>query len=128
MHDPARPAAERARALLEHTGHGSLPRSAGPTGYWNTTAHSAFEDTTLAQLFKDAPPPSPATHLVYQTEPSAGSEDDLPQHRARFTYVVYTDPGDIPLALTGLSWRRGSALETLHHTAFDVPGPGRDSP
>ncbi|MFD8586429.1 hypothetical protein ACFV2A_26510 [Streptomyces californicus] len=96
MHDPAHPAADRARALLEHTGHGSLPRSGGPTGYWNTAAHSAFEDTTLAQLFKDAPPPSPATHLVYQTEPPAGSEDDLPQRRAGFTYVDYTAPGTFP--------------------------------
>ncbi|MGW1506114.1 hypothetical protein ACWCQW_48025 [Streptomyces mirabilis] len=121
VHDPARPAAERAHALLQHTGHGNLPRSSDYTGYWNTTADSAFEDTALSQLFQNAPLAAPATHLVYQAEPLTGRPDDLPLHKAGFTYVDYTDPADIPVELTGLSWRRGSDLETVHHTAFDHP-------
>lgn len=63
-------------------------------------AHPCLRGHDPGPALPGRPAPSPATHLSYQTEPPAGSEDDLPQHRAGFTYVDYTDPGDIPLALT----------------------------
>ncbi|MFF8882091.1 hypothetical protein [Streptomyces flaveolus] len=51
VHDPAQDASDRARALLEHLGHGNLPRT-----YWNTTRHAAFADACHEEIFQDAAP------------------------------------------------------------------------
>lgn len=128
VHDLARPAAERAQALLEHIGHGNLPRSSDHTGFWNTTAQAALDDTWLAQLFQEVPFASPATHLVYQAQPIEGSLQSLPQHVGSFGWVDYTCPEDVSVNLAGLSWRSATDLTVVHHDVFDSPVPAAIAP
>ncbi|QKZ24286.1 GNAT family N-acetyltransferase [Streptomyces chartreusis] len=121
VHDPARPVSERGHALLEHIGHGNLPRSSDHTGFWNTTAQAAYDDAWLATLFQDAPFAAPATHLVYQARPHTTEPEHLPQYAAGHTYVNYTDAGDISVDLAALSWRSTTDLAAIHHAVFDTP-------
>ncbi|MCZ1012267.1 GNAT family N-acetyltransferase [Streptomyces lydicus] len=121
VHDPAHPAAERAQALLEHIGHGNLPRSSDYTGFWNTTAQAALDDSWAAQLFQKVPLASPATHLVYQAHPLEANPQPLPRHVAGFDWVDYTCPEDVSVNLAGLSWRSDTDLSAVHHDVFDSP-------
>lgn len=58
VHDPTQDPRARAAALLEHVGHGNLPREA----YWNTTRQAAFADAHHEDLFDRQPPGPPITH------------------------------------------------------------------
>ncbi|MET7489823.1 GNAT family N-acetyltransferase [Streptomyces sp. NPDC005538] len=128
VHDPDRDATERAQALLEHIGHGNLPRSSEHTGYWNTSSEAALTDAWLSQLFDNEPPASPATHLVYQAHPLGADGQEVPQHVASMDWVDYTDPEDISVDLAGMSWRSTAAFTTVHHADFDPPVPAAAAP
>ena len=122
VHNGSRPAAARAQALLDHIGHGNLPRSGDYTGYWNASAPGAFDDALHAELFQDLPDPRPATHVVFHALPLATEPDGPPQlHQSRETYLQYTGPQDISLDLAGLSWRGTAAPHTVHGVEFDYP-------
>jgi GNAT superfamily N-acetyltransferase len=123
VHNGARPAADRAQALLDHIGHGNLPRSAKDsyTGFWNISAGSAFDDALHAELFQDVPDPRPATHLVYHALPLAADPGGTPRHQSRGTYVRYTDPGDLSIDLTGMSWRSAAVPRAVHSVVLDRP-------
>ncbi|MEU6071926.1 GNAT family N-acetyltransferase [Streptomyces sp. NPDC047082] len=119
VHHPARDPAERARVLLEHIGHGNLPRRGDYTGCWNTRKQAAFADAWLSGLFQDVPFASPATHLVYQGRPLDGQS--LPEHVASIDWVEYTDAEDVSIDLAGMAWRSTADLTTVHHAVFDSP-------
>ena len=120
VHDGTRPPAERARALLDHVGHGNLPRATDSwTGSWNTSAKAAFDDVRTAQWFQDVPSPTPATHLVHHVLPLQAGAEGPPPYTARDTYLQYTDHADISVALAGMSWRSGIDLRTVHSLVFD---------
>lgn len=121
VHDPSRPAADRAHALLDHIGHGNLPRKGTHTGFWNTTAQGAFDDVLHMQLFQDVPFPAPATHVVFRALPLQTDIDEPPRHKSAETYIEYVDAEDVSVQLAGLSWRNGTAPRTVHHVLFDPP-------
>ena len=131
VHDPARDAAARAQALLEHLGHGNLPRSGAYTGYWNITAQGALTDAWLSQLFQDEPPAetaAPVTHLVYRAHPLNPDAQSLPRYTASFNWVEYKDAEDVSVDLAGMSWRSSADLNAVNRAVFDSPVPAAIRP
>ncbi|MFG3207350.1 hypothetical protein [Streptomyces sp. NPDC048192] len=112
VHDQSQDALGRATALLDHLGHGNLPRAA----YWNTTTTAAFEDAHHEELFQDTPPARPATHVVFTVRPQAGTA--LPAYDALATSVDFTGTGDLAVEITGLSWRQAHQPHLTHTAGF----------
>ncbi|MGW0669884.1 hypothetical protein [Streptomyces sp. NPDC002746] len=65
VHDRTQDSRARAAALLEHLGHGNLPREA----HWNTTRQAAFADAHHEDLFDRQPPGPPVTHVAFTLAP-----------------------------------------------------------
>ncbi|WP_330342662.1 GNAT family N-acetyltransferase [Streptomyces sp. NBC_00557] len=112
VHDASQDPAGRAATLLEHLGHGNLPRAT----YWNTTARAAFEDAHHEELFQDTPPARPATHVVFTLRPLAGRA--LPAYTALATSVDFTGTGDLAVEIDGLSWRQAHHPHLTHTAAL----------
>ncbi|WP_031087945.1 MULTISPECIES: GNAT family N-acetyltransferase [Streptomyces] len=114
VHDPAQDPAVRAAALLEHIGHGNLPREA----YWNSTRHAAFAEAHHEELFVRVPPERPATHVVFTLAPSDIAA--RPGVRALETSVdVRRHFGDIAVEVAALSWRRADRPHMTHSAEFE---------
>lgn len=113
VHDRTQDASGRAAALLEHVGHGNLPRT-----YWNSTRHAAFEDAYHEEVFQDAVPAQPATHLVFTV--SLPSTDLMPAFDSLTSSVDFVAPNDIAVELAALTWR-SARQPTLTHTAAFTP-------
>ncbi|MFJ6862443.1 GNAT family N-acetyltransferase [Streptomyces werraensis] len=114
VHDRTQDPSGRAAALVEHVGHGNLPRT-----YWNSTRHAAFEDAYHEELFQDAVPAQPATHLVFTVRlPPA---DPLPAFHALPGSVDFTASADIAVELAALAWRSAGQLAVTHTVAFTPP-------
>ncbi|MGW1365007.1 hypothetical protein ACWCQP_47405 [Streptomyces chartreusis] len=125
IHDPAVDRGQRVWALLEHLGHGNLPRE------WNATRHAAFEDAYHEEVFQDEPgapddslsldtaePRPTATHVVFSVRPLP--EGQQPPHHGQVSWLNFTGPADIDLEVTEVSWR--SADEpAITHTADFTP-------
>lgn len=121
IHDRAADPALRAEALLEHLGHGRLPRE------WNATQHAAFEDAYHEEVFQDeegapdeslspdiAAPRSTATHVVFSVRPlSAGQQ---PPHHGQVSWLNFTGSVDVDLEVTDVSWRSAD-VPAITHTA-----------
>ncbi|GAA2639283.1 hypothetical protein GCM10010425_49100 [Streptomyces spororaveus] len=119
VHDPGNPAEQRAHALLDHLGHGNLPRPEDHTGWWNTTPGAALDDAVHRELAAGGQGPGlPATQLVFHALPLP---DEIPEYESAGSYLEYTSSGDVPVELAGLSWRQSSAPQTLHSAIFDLP-------
>ncbi|MEE1737050.1 GNAT family N-acetyltransferase [Streptomyces sp. BE147] len=124
VHDTTLDVSARANALLSHVGHDNLPRAAtieDYTGFWNTTADAALADAAHAEVFQEHRPAQPSTHVVFHALPL--DSDDVPTYTASTHHVHYTDASDIPLHLTGLSWRAPARPWDLHSGAFPSPVP-----
>jgi GNAT superfamily N-acetyltransferase len=102
----------RAAALLEHLGHGNLPRET----YWNTSRQAAFDDAHHEDLFDRQPPGPPLTHVVFTLAPLQASA--LPAARALATSVEFEHPGDLAVDITGLAWRQADRPYLTHHADF----------
>ncbi|MER5376266.1 GNAT family N-acetyltransferase [Streptomyces sp. NPDC002553] len=114
VHDRTQDASRRAAALLEHVGHGNLPRT-----YWNSTQHAAFEDAYHEEIFQDSVPAQPATHLVFTLRlPSA---DHLPAFHALPASVDFVAGADIAVELAALAWRSAGQPTVTHTAAFTPP-------
>jgi hypothetical protein len=114
VHDPAQEAADRARALLEHLGHGNLPRT-----YWNTTRHAAFADAFHEEIFQDAVPAQMATHLVFTLNPLAAA--GLPAFAALPSSIDFLAGADIAVEVAALAWRAAGQPAVTHTAAFTEP-------
>lgn len=112
IHDGSQDAAGRAAALLEHLGHGNLPRQT----YWNTTWQAAFADAYHEEVFQDAVPARPVTHVVFSLRPLGGVE--LPAHTALAASVGFTGPGDLAVQVAQMSWRRPEQPHRTHTAVF----------
>ncbi|MFF9221175.1 hypothetical protein [Streptomyces viridosporus] len=112
VHDPRRDAGERARILLEHLGHGSLPHHSA----WNTTRHAAFADLHHEQVLEPGPA-GPVPHLTFRLLPLAGAE--APVHEVKATWVKYVHSPGIEVQLAGMSWRSLERPWITHGAAFD---------
>ncbi|MFI1203557.1 GNAT family N-acetyltransferase [Streptomyces sp. NPDC020883] len=128
VHDGTRDISERAQALLDHVGHGNLPRaknadyytgSWSTTGFWDTTAHDAFDDAAQAEAFLRGRDQRVSTHVVFHALPLA--EANVPLYSAAPSHVLYTDQCDIPMNLAGLSWRTPSRPWEVHREQFTPP-------
>lgn len=111
VHDGSQDAAGRAAALLEHLGHGNLPRT-----YWNTTRQAAFADAHHQEIFQDTAPARPATHVVFSLRLSADAQ--LPAHTTLAASVDFTGPGDLAVQLDRMSWRHPGQPHRTHTAAF----------
>ncbi len=114
VHDSTQGASDRAAALLEHLGHGNLPRA-----YWNATRHMAFEDAYHEELFQDVPSAQPATHLAVTVSPLAA--DRPPAFNALPASVDFVAGADITVEVTALTWRSAAQPATTHTAAFTPP-------
>jgi hypothetical protein len=112
VHDRTQDPHARATALLEHLGHGNLPRGA----YWNTTRQAAFDDAHHKDLFDREPPGPPLTHVVFTLAPL--QTPALPVARALATSVEFESPGDLAVDVTGLAWRQADRPYLTHHADF----------
>ncbi|MFF7858764.1 hypothetical protein [Streptomyces sp. NPDC007904] len=112
VHDDSQDPAGRAAALLEHLGHGNLPR----VTYWNATRQAAFADAHHEELFQETAPARPATHVVFSLRPQAGAE--LPAYTASATSVGFTGPGDLAVHVDQLSWRHPAQPHRTHTAVF----------
>ncbi|MEU9420207.1 GNAT family N-acetyltransferase [Streptomyces sp. NPDC048272] len=120
VHDTRHPSEQRAHALLDHVGHGNLPRPEDHTGWWNTSPGAALDDALHRELATGGQGPGvPATQLVFHARPLP--EDEAPEYESAGSYLEYIDGGDVPVELAGLSWRRSSAPQLLHSAVFDPP-------
>lgn len=122
IHDSSRAVAARAYALLQHIGHGNLPRAGTVedfTGFWNTTIGAALSDAAHAEAFQLDRPPQPSTHVAFHVLPLDG--DTVPAHIAAGNHVHFTDASDIPVRLKGLSWRTPTRSWNLHSATFPAP-------
>ena len=115
VHDGHQDAAGRAAALLDHLGPGRLPRDT----HWNTTRQAAFEDAHHEELFQDAVPERPATHLVLTLRPPERAA--LPAWSALPSSVTFTGEADLSVEVTGLSWRPAHHPHHTHTAAFTPP-------
>ncbi|MGW6202070.1 hypothetical protein ACWF9B_00215 [Streptomyces sp. NPDC055089] len=115
VHDHTQDATSRAAALLEHLGHGNLPRTC-----WNSTRHAAFEDAYHEQLFQDAVPAQPATHLVFTLSPRA-ADNPLPAFNALSSSVDFLTGADISVEVASLAWRSDGQPAVTHTAAFTAP-------
>jgi hypothetical protein len=112
VHDRTQDPRTRAAALLEHLGHGNLPREA----YWNPTRQAAFDDAHHEDLFDRPPPGPPLTYVVFTLAPLPASA--LPAARALATSVRFEQPGDLAVDVTGLAWRQADRPYLTHHADF----------
>lgn len=112
VHDRTQEPHARAAALLEHLGHGNLPRDA----YWNTTRQAAFADAYQEDLFDRQPPEAPLTHLVFTLAPLRAPSP--PAVRALATSVEFGHSGDLAVDLTGLAWRQADRPYLTHQADF----------
>lgn len=112
VHDRTQDSRARAAALLEHLGHGNLPREA----YWNTTRQAAFADAHHEDLFDRQPPGAPVTHVVFALAPVQASL--LPAARALATSVKFEHPGDLAVDVTELAWRQADRPHLTHRAGF----------
>ncbi|MFD6464813.1 GNAT family N-acetyltransferase [Streptomyces goshikiensis] len=120
VHDTRHPAEQRAHALLDHVGHGNLPRPENHTGWWNISPGAALDDALHRELAAGGQGPGlPATQLVFHAHPLA--EVEAPEYESAGSYLEYIDGGDVPVELAGLSWRQSSAPQILHSAVFDPP-------
>ncbi|MEU8779540.1 hypothetical protein [Streptomyces sp. NPDC048606] len=120
VHDSRHPAERRAHALLDHVGHGNLPRPEDHTGWWNTSPGAALDDALHRELAAGGRGPGlPATQLAFHARPL--SEGEVPEYESAGSYLEYIDGGDVQVELAGLSWRRISAPWILHSVVFDPP-------
>ncbi|MGW6202069.1 GNAT family N-acetyltransferase [Streptomyces sp. NPDC055089] len=112
VHDRTQDSHARATALLEHLGHGNLPREA----HWNTTRQAAFADAHHEDLFADRPGGLPLTHVVFTLAPL----QNLPPSTARAlaTSVEFKYPGDVAVDVTELSWRQADRSHLTHQAGF----------
>ncbi|MGY1583243.1 hypothetical protein [Streptomyces sp. MN13] len=115
VHDDRQDAASRAEALLEHLGHGNLPRTR-----WYATRQQAFEDAHHDEVFQDAVlPAQPATHVVFTL--SRLGRASLASHTVTPALVDFSPAiTDIPVELGGMSWRDAQQPHRTH-TAFFAP-------
>ncbi|MET8816462.1 GNAT family N-acetyltransferase [Streptomyces sp. NPDC004549] len=114
VHDDTRDASERAAALLEHLGHGNLPRT-----FWNSTQHAAFEDAHHEEIFQGTVPAQAATHLVFTLCPRAA--DRLPAFDALPASMYFVAHTDIAVELSALAWRSAGQPAVTHTAAFTPP-------
>ncbi|WP_440581075.1 GNAT family N-acetyltransferase [Streptomyces sp. PT19] len=112
VHDRTQDSRARAAALLEHVGHGNLPREV----YWNTTRQAAFEDAHHQDLFDRQPPGPPLTHVVFTLASLHASV--LPAARALATSVSFEHSGDLAVDVTGLAWRQADRPYLTHQGDF----------
>ncbi|MFD7552598.1 GNAT family N-acetyltransferase [Streptomyces sp. NPDC059816] len=112
VHDRTQDSRARATALLEHLGHGNLPREA----YWNTTRQSAFADAHHIALYDSRPAGPPLTHVVFTLAPLQAL---LPSTaHALATSVKFTHPGDMAVDITELAWRQADRQHLTHQAGF----------
>ncbi|MFB6984633.1 GNAT family N-acetyltransferase [Streptomyces sp. NPDC056297] len=113
VHDNAQDPRARATALLEHIGHGNLPRDT----FWNTTRQAAFADAHHEELF--ARPPGPrVTHVVFTLSPLDIAA--RPGAHALATSVdVQQHPGDLAVDVAELSWRQADRPHVTHAAELD---------
>ncbi|GAA1193664.1 hypothetical protein GCM10009578_038640 [Streptomyces rhizosphaericus] len=135
VHDSKHPADDRAHALLNHIGRGNIPRSRRHTGYWNHAPSLAFDDALHAELFlpprwpgapsatgasvQSAKPTDCYTHVVFHIHPLA--PEVVRSYTPARTYLDFTDRRDIPIQLSGLSWRTADLNVLIHHADFRTP-------
>ncbi|MFJ2629010.1 GNAT family N-acetyltransferase [Streptomyces sp. NPDC087532] len=122
VHDDTRDIAARAEALLQNVGHGNLPRAGTVedfTGFWNTSLDAALADAAHAEAFQLDRPPQPSTHVAFRALPLDG--DEVPTYIAAGNHVHYTGSADIPVQLSGLSWRTPARPWNVHNAAFSSP-------
>ncbi|MFI9772748.1 GNAT family N-acetyltransferase [Streptomyces sp. NPDC052415] len=112
VHDRAQDPHARASALLEHLGHGNLPREA----YWNTTRQAAFGDAHHEDLFDRQPPKGLLTHVVVTLAPLPAPA--LPAARLLATSVEFEHQGDLAVDVAGLAWRQADRPYLTHHVDF----------
>ncbi|MGW2652050.1 GNAT family N-acetyltransferase [Streptomyces sp. NPDC001478] len=123
VHDGTRDIAARAGALLQHVGHGNLPRASSAedfTGFWNISLNAALADAAHAEAFQLDRVLQPSTHVAFHALPLDGN---APTYIAAGNHVLYTDAADIPVELSGLSWRTPTRSWNLHSTTFHTPVP-----
>ncbi|KNE81416.1 hypothetical protein AB0B04_18650 [Streptomyces xinghaiensis] len=114
VHDRTQDPRARAAALLEHVGHGNLPRGA----YWNASRQGAFADAYHEELLASPPSGPSATHAVFTLAPLENSA--LPAARALATSVQVDHSGDVAVDITQMSWREADRPH-LTHTAALTP-------
>lgn len=112
VHDRNQDSRARATALLEHLGHGNLPRAA----YWNTTRHAAFADAHHEHLFDRRPPGPPLTHVVFTLAPLQALPPSTAQAMATSLRVEH--PGDVAVGVTELAWRQADRPHLTHQAGF----------
>ncbi|MEE1736415.1 GNAT family N-acetyltransferase [Streptomyces sp. BE147] len=112
VHDRTQDSRERATALLEHFGHGNLPRRA----YWNTTRQAAFADAHHETLFERPPAGPPLTHVVFTLAPLQALAPSTAQALA--TSVEFQHPGDTAVDVTELAWREADRPHLTHQAGF----------
>ncbi|MFD7551473.1 GNAT family N-acetyltransferase [Streptomyces sp. NPDC059816] len=124
IHDGTRAIEARADALLQHIGHGNLPRAGTVedfTGFWNTTLDAALADAAHAEAFQLYRSPRPSTHVAFHALPLDGDKE--PTYIAAGNHVHYTAESDIPVQLSGLSWRAPTRSWIRHDAKFHTPVP-----
>ncbi|MFD7861491.1 GNAT family N-acetyltransferase [Streptomyces sp. NPDC059783] len=121
VHDRTKDRHARAAALLEHIGHGNLPRDA----HWNATRDAAFADAHHEELF-NSQPSGPATHVVFTLPPV--DADLLPQAHALATSIELRHRGGLAVAVTELSWRHADRPHTTHTAGFTPAVPAAIAP
>lgn len=122
VHDGTRDLTARAEALLQHVGHGNLPRAGTVedfTGFWNTSIDAALADAAHAEAFQLDRTPQPSTHVAFHALPL--DRDNAPTYIAGSSHVHYTDAADIAVQLSGLSWRTPARPWNMHRAAFRAP-------
>ncbi|MFI8194516.1 hypothetical protein ACIF8T_38365 [Streptomyces sp. NPDC085946] len=97
VHDRAQDPRARAAALLEHIGHGNMPRGA----HWNTSEQSAFADAYHEELFTHPQPGPLITHVVFTLAPLDASA--LSAACTLATSVQFEQAVDIAVDVTQLS-------------------------
>ncbi|MFD8666586.1 hypothetical protein ACFV1U_14435 [Streptomyces microflavus] len=112
VHDRNQDSRARATALLEHLGHGNLPRRA----YWNTTRQAAFADAHREHLFDRRPSGPPLTHVVFTLAPLQYLLPSTAQVRA--TSVEFEHPGDVAVDVIELAWRQADRPHLTHQAGF----------
>ncbi|MGZ2361699.1 GNAT family N-acetyltransferase [Streptomyces sp. 372A] len=110
VHDRMQDPRARAEALLEHIGHGNLPRGV----HWNTTRHAAFADAHHEDLFDRQPPEAPLTHVVFTLAPLHALAPSVV--RALATSVMFALPGDLAVDVTAMAWRQAGRAQLTHET------------
>lgn len=114
VHDSSRDAAERADIVLDHLGHGSLPHYSA----WNATERGAFEDLAHEEVF-DTVSQQPVTHLTFRVLPLTNQQ--MPPHDVKATWVRFIDSPGIEVELAGMSWRSPQRPWLTHTADFDPP-------